>query len=303
MRNSIVQADKLHINVPFEELRLVNLPYMPFLFENSRAVTLRDRKPDPFNEQQEQQQKQGVLQRVDLSNVVFDTASDLDGLSKLKFIDCNFNPDHKLGEDPNKTNRLKRLWKSFQIKYNYIFYPNTGVRPKLEADYRYLRKFYDAKGEYISGNDFHYNYMEQKRYNSSDPIDGLFLLFYKWVNGYSTKPARSIVWLLLMPAIFLLLFSYQYNIDVKGPDNLYKNIVDLNLGDQIGYLMGYVYINILPLNILTANDLFKVNDIKTFFLTSAEHLISLIIIPLMALAFYNRYRRNKSDNAEKSKES
>ncbi len=209
----------------------------------------------------------GVIRNVDLRQLTFHDNSrqrdnyNPENLNKLQFVHCTFNKGNKLYEE--------------------------GHFKRLEYCYRYLRKHFDEKGDYIEGNDFHYNYMEAKRKNTKNWWDKIWLGLYGLLNGYNTRPTRTFIALLILIAIIT-------SINACYGSFIIKDIYDTAINKHDWYTsLLYSTANIIP---LINKDTFIPRGTVTLKLTMIENLLGPILIALLVMALRNRFRRSKSED-------
>jgi len=241
------------------------------------------------NQGQKKSEPEGKLQHVNLKNVRFHSSDkeatkvdDYENLQKLDFVHCEFNDGHKLYEDTN----------------SHIFpeEQRAGILKRLEYNYRYLRKHFDEKGDYIEGNDFHYNYMEAKRKNTKNAWDGFLLGLYGIINGYNTKPERTLYWLFGMFLLFTLLIASVGNFSIKHAveKDTYVQLTGFpNYCTKLGYSLSYNATNLMP---ILKSDRFIGIDGWSIGIGIFENISGVVLIALLVMALRNRFRRSKSED-------
>lgn len=224
--------------------------------------------------------RRGIIQNANLHKarflpaVIMGGKHDISGenITKLNFINCKFDKGHKLYEELNFKNYPKDQ--------------QAAILKRLESSYRYLRKYYDEKGDYIEGNDFHFNYMEAKRKNSNI-WDKLWLYPYGCLNGYNTKPSRTVIALLALILIATFINVCYGSFAIK---DIYDSGINTNKHDLYASWL-YSSANIIP---LINKDIVSSQGTITLQVTMIENLFGTIFIALLLMALRNRFRRSKT---------
>lgn len=211
----------------------------------------------------------GIIRNVYLKRLIFHDNSKQDNnynpenLSKLSFVHCKFNDGHKLYKEGQELTRL-------------------------EYNYRYLRKHYDEKGDYIEGNDFHYNYMEAKRKNTANAWDRFLLGLYEGLNGYNTKPEKTFWILVLLVLTSSLVIFCLGEFDIKD-----STIYASKDNHHYAFSLLYAFSNLVP---LINSDLFVSKNWVSVFVKLVENISSPILVTFLVMALRNRFRRSKSED-------
>lgn len=267
------RISKVSLTAPFNAIGLNNNILQDPLFSFADYVEIKDKNLDTtvYDSQK------GKFYNVDMRNLIFLDAkhdenkdNQPDNLKKINFMNCKFNTGHKLYED--------------------------GVSHKrLEYSYLYLRELYDERGEYIAGNDFHYNYYETKRKHDKNLSDSdkFFLWLFSNINGHNTKPIYTVGWLIILLILFWNILEwcsfYPNNGIVINTTITYDSH-----SDPLEVMGGAFYTatsGLLPTSLfsdkVSSSHLFTIGMLKT------ESILSTILLLFFGLAIRNRFRRSK----------
>lgn len=226
--------------------------------------------------------RRGIIQNANLHKARFLPAVTMGGkhdisgenITKLNFINCQFDKNHKLYEEINFKNYSKEQ--------------KPAILKRLESSYRYLRKHYDEKGDYIEGNDFHYNYMEAKRKNTENAWDRFLLGLYEGLNGYNTKPEKTFWILVLLVLTSSLVIFCLGEFDIKD-----SAIYTSKDNHHYAFSLLYAFSNLVP---LINSDLFVPKNWVSVLVKLVENISSPILVTFFVMALRNRFRRSKSED-------